>query len=214
MFVSGAQHSNSVIHMCIYIYKIIYFPYRLLQNIEYSFQCYTAGPCWLSVSVKFSWDKSEERRWAWWPVSLSLAEATVPWAWVLAIPKWIPRNPGKWSGLKQGSVDGFACETLHGLMSQCSPSFFAHGWPGRPGKTQVLKLLWDPIFCTANRCLRDVVLLIQEPYFEEQSLWDSASWSMKVAKKRPTNLLSFICLAVTYQAMRSWNSDEHFRNRV
>ena len=27
----------------------ILFPYRLLQNIEYSSLCYTLGPCWLAI---------------------------------------------------------------------------------------------------------------------------------------------------------------------
>ena len=27
----------------------VIFPYRLLQNIEYSSLCYTVGPCWLST---------------------------------------------------------------------------------------------------------------------------------------------------------------------
>ena len=37
-----------------YAYTYIYsfsdlFPYKLLQNIEYSSLCYTVGPCWLSL---------------------------------------------------------------------------------------------------------------------------------------------------------------------
>ena len=32
----------------IYFFQII-FPYSLLQNVEYSFLCYTVGPCWLSI---------------------------------------------------------------------------------------------------------------------------------------------------------------------
>ena len=75
---------------------------------------------------------------------------------------------------------------------------------------------WDLRFCISNRCLRDVVLLIQEPYFEEQSLWDAfcLSKSMKRAKKPPTNLLSFICLTVTYQTMQGQNGDERFWNSL
>ena len=56
MLVSGVQHSDSVIythththtHTYIYFFQIL-FPYRLLQNIEYSSLCYTVGPCWLSI---------------------------------------------------------------------------------------------------------------------------------------------------------------------
>ena len=32
-----------------YILFQILFPYRLLQNTEYSSLCYTVGPCWLSI---------------------------------------------------------------------------------------------------------------------------------------------------------------------
>lgn len=36
-----------------YIYKIILFQiiflYSLSENIEYSYLCYTVGPCWLSI---------------------------------------------------------------------------------------------------------------------------------------------------------------------
>ena len=35
-------------HTSIHIPFQILFPYRLLQNTEYSFLCYTVGPCWLS----------------------------------------------------------------------------------------------------------------------------------------------------------------------
>ena len=41
--VSGMQQSNSVIHMSI-LFQII-FLFMLLQNIEQSSLCYTAGPC-------------------------------------------------------------------------------------------------------------------------------------------------------------------------
>ena len=39
------------IHICIYIFFFfqILFPYRLLQNIEYSSLCYTVGSCCLSI---------------------------------------------------------------------------------------------------------------------------------------------------------------------
>ena len=45
MLVSGIQQSDSVIHT----YISIFFPYRLLQNIEYSSLCYKVGPCGLSI---------------------------------------------------------------------------------------------------------------------------------------------------------------------
>ena len=45
VFVSGVQHSDSVIHIHIYILFQILFPYRLSQNIEYSSLRYTVGPC-------------------------------------------------------------------------------------------------------------------------------------------------------------------------
>ena len=35
--------------MYIYIFFHIPFPYRSLQNIEYSSLCCTVGPCWLSI---------------------------------------------------------------------------------------------------------------------------------------------------------------------
>ena len=40
VLVSGVQHSDSVIHLSIYIFIQILFPYRLLQNIEYSSLCW------------------------------------------------------------------------------------------------------------------------------------------------------------------------------
>ena len=46
LLVSGVQQSDSVIHI---FFSQIFFPYRLLQNIEYSSLCYTVGPCWLSI---------------------------------------------------------------------------------------------------------------------------------------------------------------------
>ena len=42
-------------YICIYIHTHTYiffldsFPYRLLQNIDYSSPCYTVGACWLSI---------------------------------------------------------------------------------------------------------------------------------------------------------------------
>ena len=49
VLVSGVQQSDSDIYIYIYIYKRalfqILFPYRLLQNIEYSSLCYAVGPC-------------------------------------------------------------------------------------------------------------------------------------------------------------------------
>ena len=47
MLVSCVQQSGSVTHVSI-LFQII-FPFRLLQNIEQSSLCYTAGPCWLSI---------------------------------------------------------------------------------------------------------------------------------------------------------------------
>ena len=55
VLVSGVQHSDSVlyIYICIYVYIYILFqtlfPYKLLQNIEYSSLRYTVGPCCVSV---------------------------------------------------------------------------------------------------------------------------------------------------------------------
>ena len=47
--VSGVQQSDSVIHIHGSILSQIFFPFRLLQNIKQSSQCYTVGPCWLSI---------------------------------------------------------------------------------------------------------------------------------------------------------------------
>ena len=44
--------SDSVIYIYVDIYIFFsrfFFPYRLLQNIEYSSLCYSVGPCWLSI---------------------------------------------------------------------------------------------------------------------------------------------------------------------
>ena len=35
-------------HEYVHLFQIL-FLYRLLQNIEYSFWCYTVGPCWLFI---------------------------------------------------------------------------------------------------------------------------------------------------------------------
>ena len=43
VLISAVHQSDSVIH--IYILFQILFPYRLVQNIEYSYLCYTVGPC-------------------------------------------------------------------------------------------------------------------------------------------------------------------------
>ena len=40
-------HTHTQTHTHI-IFQIL-FPYRLLQNTEYSSQCYTVGPCWLPI---------------------------------------------------------------------------------------------------------------------------------------------------------------------
>ena len=49
VLVSGVQQSDSVIHIHVSILFQILFPFRLLHNIEQSSQCYTVGPCWLSI---------------------------------------------------------------------------------------------------------------------------------------------------------------------
>ena len=49
VLVSGIQQRGSVIHIHIFILFQILYPYRLLQNIEYSSLCYTVGPCALSI---------------------------------------------------------------------------------------------------------------------------------------------------------------------
>ena len=49
MLVSGIQQSDSVIHICISFLFQILFPFRLLQDIEYSSLCYTVGPYGLSI---------------------------------------------------------------------------------------------------------------------------------------------------------------------
>ena len=49
VLVSGVQQSDSVIHIHGSILFQILFPFRLLQSIEQSSLCYTAGPCWLPI---------------------------------------------------------------------------------------------------------------------------------------------------------------------
>ena len=46
MLVSGIQHSDSIVYMFFFRF---FFPYRLLQNNEYSSLFYMVGPGWLSV---------------------------------------------------------------------------------------------------------------------------------------------------------------------
>ena len=46
--VSGVQTSDSVIHIYVSVYQIL-FPFRLLHNIEQSSLCYTVGPCCLFI---------------------------------------------------------------------------------------------------------------------------------------------------------------------
>ena len=49
MLVSGVQQSDSVTHIYVFILFHIFFPFRLLQNIEQNSLCYTVGPGWLSI---------------------------------------------------------------------------------------------------------------------------------------------------------------------
>ena len=46
---SGVQQSGLVTHTHISILFQVLFPYKLLQNIEYSSLYYLVGPCWLSI---------------------------------------------------------------------------------------------------------------------------------------------------------------------
>ena len=46
MLVSGVQQSDSVLYLYIYF---IFFCYGLLEDIEYSYLCYTVGPYFLST---------------------------------------------------------------------------------------------------------------------------------------------------------------------
>ena len=43
------QVYSKVIKLYLYIFFQTFFPYKLLQNVEYSSLCYTIGPCWLSI---------------------------------------------------------------------------------------------------------------------------------------------------------------------
>ena len=45
VLVSGVQQHGSVIHIHIFILFQILYPYKFLQNIEWSFLLYTAVPC-------------------------------------------------------------------------------------------------------------------------------------------------------------------------
>ena len=67
VLISAVEQSDSVIHY-IYIYTFIFFyilfHYGLSQNIEYSYLCYTVGPCYLStlyiiVFIKFKKKKKK-----------------------------------------------------------------------------------------------------------------------------------------------------------
>ena len=48
MIVSGAQESDSAIHIHVSILPQTPLPSRLPLNIEQNSLCYTVGPCWLS----------------------------------------------------------------------------------------------------------------------------------------------------------------------
>ena len=49
VIVSGTQQSDSVVHIHVSILPQTPLPSRLPHNIEQSSQCYTVGPCWLSI---------------------------------------------------------------------------------------------------------------------------------------------------------------------
>ena len=49
VLVTGVQQSDSVIPIQVPILFQILFAFRLLQNTEPSSDCYTVGPCWLSI---------------------------------------------------------------------------------------------------------------------------------------------------------------------
>ena len=49
VLVSGVQQSDPVIHIHVSILFQILLPFRLLQNIEQCYLCYTLGPCCLSI---------------------------------------------------------------------------------------------------------------------------------------------------------------------
>ena len=48
VLISGTQQGDSVIHIHVSIFQIL-FPFRLLKCIEQHSLCYTVGPCWLSM---------------------------------------------------------------------------------------------------------------------------------------------------------------------
>ena len=49
VIISGAQQSDSVIHIRVSILPQTPLPCRLPHNTEQSSLCYTVGPCWLSI---------------------------------------------------------------------------------------------------------------------------------------------------------------------
>ena len=49
ILVSGIRQSDSVIHIYVSIIFQIFISFRLLHSIEQSSQCYTVGPCCLSL---------------------------------------------------------------------------------------------------------------------------------------------------------------------
>ena len=55
VLVFGIQHSDLVIYaymyVCVCILSQILFHYSLLQDIEYSFLCYTVGPCLCILNI-------------------------------------------------------------------------------------------------------------------------------------------------------------------
>ena len=61
MLVSGVQQSDLVIHLYISIFFSDSFHYNLLQDIEYSFLCYTVRPC-----LSYIWYGSPMDGGAWW----------------------------------------------------------------------------------------------------------------------------------------------------
>ena len=48
VLISGIQQGDSVIHIHVFIFQIL-FPFRLLKCIEQHSLSYTVGPCWLSI---------------------------------------------------------------------------------------------------------------------------------------------------------------------
>ena len=49
MLISGIQQSDSGMHIHVSIPFRILSPFRLFQNTEQSFLCYTVGPYWLFI---------------------------------------------------------------------------------------------------------------------------------------------------------------------